>query len=793
MKKFLASYSMVVLFAISGATVLGVSLYYNALVKFCAEAGERQIRQRLLETAKRLSARITAEKLDVFRAAEDMERPDYQALRLKLVEFAKDADVHYVYFLREENGKMQYIVDNDFDEKTRVGLDRPPEDKENVASILPALEGKVGVSALGVYMKGWDGLLTGYAPIYYRDGRVGAILGVDVNDEDVLRTRRWMRRLGIMQIAAIVIVCASGGVGYWRDRREAGAANEANEAKTRFLSRMSHEIRTPMNAILGMSDLALRAHGQPRELEYLTAIKHAGTKLLAIVNDILDFSKVESGKFEIRNEPYEAASLFSDVLTIIRVRLMEKNVRFMYDISPDIPSVITGDQTRVREVLLNLLSNAVKYTEKGFITFTVRYRHENGGSRLVLIFKVTDSGVGIRREDLGRLFGDFSRVGEAGNIEGTGLGLYITRQICRAMGGEVEAQSEYGMGSSFTATIRQASAAGCPPMGDLGTKAAINEEDTVKFSAPDFRVLVVDDNEANLKVATGYLSLYQMNSDACQSGKEALALIQERDYDLVLLDHMMPDMDGLEALAAIRALGGRFEKLPVAAFTANAMSGMKEIYRQQGFDDFLSKPIDLPKLNELVEQWVPMERRRPAMSGRVQPEMPGAARAELAARQLDLLNHYRWHFVSDLPADEAYFNSFSSLVETMDAPPRLRGDMAGLAAAGRRGDASEIRRLLPGVYEALALAMREGGGDEDPESAAREKDWHEAFRRLKTALDDDDRPGIDALMNALRAVDDMDSRARELYILLYDAFMMGETGKAAGALALWLKLYGDKA
>jgi signal transduction histidine kinase len=167
-------------------------------------------------------------------------------------------------------------------------------------------------------------------------------------------------------------------LGFRRYRREAGAAKEASEAKSRFLSRMSHEIRTPMSAILGMSDLALRSRGQPRELECLAAIKQAGTNLLAIINDILDFSKIESGKLEIRDEPYEAASLFSDVLTIIRVRLMEKDVRFMHDISPEIPSVITGDQARVREILLNLLSNAVKYTEKGFITFTARCRRENG-------------------------------------------------------------------------------------------------------------------------------------------------------------------------------------------------------------------------------------------------------------------------------------------------------------------------------------------------------------------------------------------------------------------------------
>jgi len=786
MKRFFESYALPLFFAVTSLTVLCVSLYSRSLVSFFVETSDYNIRQRLVETAKRLSAQTSAEELDAFRTAADMERPDYKAMRQRLVAFAKDADVVYVYFLREENGAMQYIIDNDFDEKTRVGLDTPPTGKELLLNIMPALEGKVGVSPLGVYMPGWEGLLTSYAPVYDREGKVAAILGVDVNDEIVVSSRLRVRILGMLEIAAVIIVFASGIFGFLRYRREANAAKSANDSKSRFLSRMSHEIRTPMNAIIGMSELALRERGERKD-EYIADIRQAGTNLLAIINDILDFSKIESGKLEIRNEPYEASSLFVDVLTIIQVRLGEKELQFITDIGPDIPATMTGDEVRVREILLNLLSNAVKYTEQGFITFTARCRRESEDS-VTLIFKVADSGIGIRREDLPNLFADFSRANDkrASAIEGTGLGLSITRQLCRAMGGDVTVESEYGAGSTFTATIRQSAAADSAPMGALGGKMALRTDSaSAAFIAPDFRVLIVDDNSANLKVAVGLLAPYEMKVDACQSGTAALALVQKNEYDLVLMDHMMPGMDGVETLAALRSLGGRFEKLPVVAFTANAMTGMREFFMEKGFDGYLSKPIELPKLNELIESRVPAEKRRKLEHEKQSPPvdssaaMPAATRAEMAAQRLDMLNHYRWHFINGLPVDQAYYNKFSALVEAVDAPPQLRGDMASLAAAGRQGDGEIIQRLLPDVYEALAAAMREGLDAENNRDERASEGLELVLRQLETALDKDDGKGIDAAMAALRARDDLDGDARELYANLYDALMMDETQKAA--------------
>ncbi|MCL2123777.1 MAG: ATP-binding protein [Desulfovibrionaceae bacterium] len=812
MKKLFESYSLLFVFVITSMTVLCVSLYSRSLVNFFVETSDYNIRQRLIVTAQKLSVQTTAEELDAFRTAADMERPEYQALRLRLVEFAKEADVLYVYFLREENGKLQYIIDNDFDEQTRVGLDTPPEPKERLPNNVLALEGKVGVSPLGVYNPGWEGLLTSYAPVYDHNGNVAAILGVDINDEEVVRSRLRVRILGMLEIAAVIIVLASGIFGFVRYRREARAAKSANDSKSRFLSRMSHEIRTPMNAIIGMSELALREREPPGKDAYIADINLAGTNLLAIINDILDFSRIESGRLDIRNEPYEAASLFVDVLTIIRVRLGEKELQFIPDIAPDIPATMTGDEVRVREILLNLLSNAVKYTERGFIAFTARCRRESEDS-VTLIFKVSDSGIGIRREDLSSLFADFSRVGDksARAVEGTGLGLTITRQLCRAMGGDVTVESEYGAGSTFTATIRQSAAADSAPMGALDGKMALRAESpSAAFIAPDFRILVVDDNAANLKVAVGLLAPYEMKADACRSGAEALALAQKNEYDLVFMDHMMPGMDGVETLAAIRALGGRCETLPVVAFTANAMTGMREFFLKKGFDDYLSKPIELPKLHELIEKQVPAEKRRGPERREEQPESrpvgnaepdaadvgkparrtdadssdaaPGVARAEMNAQRLDMLNHYRWHFANgELPVDQAYCEKFSALMESMEVPPHARGDAAQLAAAGRQGDAATIRRLLPGVYEVLAAAQRE---EKNGEAGANDA-FESTLMRLETALASGDSRGMEAAMGELRAMDGLGDEARELYANLYDALMMDDTEKAAATLAAW--------
>jgi CheY-like chemotaxis protein len=370
---------------------------------------------------------------------------------------------------------------------------------------------------------------------------------------------------------------------------------------------MSHEIRTPMNAIIGLSEMARREYGSPKGIEYIAHIKIAGMNLLSIINDILDFSKIESGRLDIVASPYETASLLCDVLTVFSVKLKETSIELILDISPELPAAMIGDAGRIRQILLNLLGNAVKYTKKGFIRFSASAEALSGDSAR-LMFLVEDSGTGIKQDDMPKLFKKFSRVDEKRhiNIEGSGLGLVISRNLCRAMGGDITVRSEYGKGSVFVVTLEQA-VARWEPMGDVNNVSASRAEvQRVTFIAPEAEVLIVDDLSSNLLVAEGLLAPYKMRVTTCPNGREAVELVRERPFDLILMDHMMPEMDGIEATRAVRAMGAEYcRTMPVVALTANAISGMREMFLENGFNDFLAKPIEVAKLDAVLKKWIP--------------------------------------------------------------------------------------------------------------------------------------------------------------------------------------------
>ncbi|MDR1081366.1 MAG: response regulator [Deltaproteobacteria bacterium] len=392
--------------------------------------------------------------------------------------------------------------------------------------------------------------------------------------------------------------------------RHIAIAESASRAKSEFLARTSHEIRTPMNAIIGFSELARREHGTRRSLEYIDGIRSAGANLLTIINDILDFSKIESGSLQLMNSSYRTSGLLNDAVNLIRVRMGEKPVKLVLDVSPDIPRFLIGDPGRVRQILLNLLSNAVKYTRRGSIGLTVRSQAA-GADEARITVEVEDTGVGIRPEDLTRLFGEFTRLDERSNsgVEGTGLGLAIARRLTRAMGGDIAAESVYGKGSRFRAWIVQ-KVSDWEPMGPLADgPGQAPETPRASFAAPGASVLVVDDYASNLMVAEGLLLPYGMRLTFASGGVEAVEAARNKAFDLILMDHMMPEMDGIEAMRAIREIeGGR--DVPVVALTANAVSGMREMYLESGFDDYLTKPIDPARLDRLLARWIPITLRR---------------------------------------------------------------------------------------------------------------------------------------------------------------------------------------
>jgi signal transduction histidine kinase/CheY-like chemotaxis protein len=581
------------------------------------------------------------------------------------------------------------------------------------------------------------------------------------------------------------------------------AATLASKAKSEFLAHMSHEIRTPMNAILGLLELIQRKELPPDVREHAMVMKTAGGNLLSIINDILDFSKIESGKLEIVPAKYSLASLINDAVSITRARLANKPLLFTVDVSSALPVSLVGDEARLRQILINLLSNALKYTREGH--FSLRVDGEpRGDGMFALRFEVSDTGIGIRKDDIGKLFRDFTQLDASRHksVEGTGLGLAITRNLCVAMEGSIDVQSEYGKGSRFTAVIPQAadgdcsggsclasvqaregknilvlddrpvcarsianalnslgvsyrlvsavaefsaalaaaggdsavgdtgdaagdapSAVGAGTMAGDGSAAGDGEEhrpfshlfvasafaeearrasdeqfardsaerpgrrpafvtlanpadaanaangdvlempahaisianllndasghsagpeapggeadgSDPQFTAAGARVLIVDDIDINLFVMEGLLEPYEIKADVCLSGKEAIELARENRYDIIFMDHMMPEMDGIEATAAIRTLGGAgagaipepapadafaaspdspggeyYSTLPIVALTANAVVGQREVFLQNGMSDFLAKPIELHKLNAILRKWLPKEKQ----------------------------------------------------------------------------------------------------------------------------------------------------------------------------------------
>lgn len=386
-------------------------------------------------------------------------------------------------------------------------------------------------------------------------------------------------------------------------------AMAANNAKSNFLANMSHEIRTPINTILGMDELILREARDINVLEYAENIKSEGKTLMSLINDLLDFSKIESGKMELSEAEYSIASLIHDVVIMFSIKAEEKGLEFHVNVAEDIPTELFGDELRIKQILNNLLSNAVKYTERGAIWLEVAWKPQDG-TMAELLLTVRDSGIGIHKEDMPKIFEKFKRLDSkrTGKIEGTGLGMSITAQLLELMNGEISIDSEYGIGSEFKARIPQ-KIINAAPIGshDFAPQKKGKNVPEVTFTAPHARVLVVDDNVMNRVVIKGLLKRTLLQVDEAEGGMECLNKTMQKHYDIILLDHMMPGMDGVETLRNLRKQEGKSKDAVVIVLTANAVVGVKDFYLGQGFDDYMSKPISGTKLEEMLLHYLPEE------------------------------------------------------------------------------------------------------------------------------------------------------------------------------------------
>ena len=388
------------------------------------------------------------------------------------------------------------------------------------------------------------------------------------------------------------------------------AVEKAENARDIFLANMSHELRTPINTILGLNELILRESQEEAVKEYARDIRQAGNILLALVSDILDFSKLEADKMELTEGIYDVSSLLNDLINSISVQQRRKKLDLVLEIAQDVPYKLFGDEIHIRQIIGNLLSNAVRYTEKGKITLHLSWKEVTKDSIEIYVI-VKDTGIGIKDEDIPKLFKAFQRMDSTirSKDDRTGLGLAITQRLTEMMGGKLEVQSVYGKGSAFSFKIIQ-KVVDREPLGDFEKQYRESlrsiEDYHEKFIAPMGRILIVDDNAMNLAVAQGLLKGTRLQIDVAASGEECLELIKRKTYHLICMDHMMPVMDGVQTLHAIRALEGNPSRdIPVIALTANAVAGARELYLKEGFQDYLTKPIDADKFENMLIEYLP--------------------------------------------------------------------------------------------------------------------------------------------------------------------------------------------
>jgi signal transduction histidine kinase len=587
--------------------LLLISLYGGALLRAAVGMLEESTAQRLLHVVRSAARLAGAEELDRFHSNEDMSNPLYAELKQRLIRFAREENLIYVYFLRSAGDEMQYIVDNVADGPE---MDTPDDLIERNAGHTLALEGIAVNDGLGQYESGWDGIISAYAPVYDAGGRVSCIVGVDMVDTNIVGLNDKLHVMRLSQICALLLTVLTGCVSFFLYSRLAREAMQASTAKSRFLSNMSHEIRTPMNAIIGLCRMAGATADITEKNRCLVMIGASSRHLLGLVNDILDLSRIESGKMVLENIPTDLRETVDSVRQVVGVQAEAKGLRFTVEIGEDIPRRLYCDGTRLGQVLLNLLSNAVKFTPQGGGIALRARRLETAGENCDIEWRVTDTGIGIKREDLARLFRPFEQADASTTRKygGSGLGLTISRQIVELMGGGIRMESEEGRGSEcvFNTPLRVVRDEGELPSAGAQAPEKSSPEKSSEETPLDLggrRVLLVEDSEINQMIAENALNGFGAEVDIAGNGKEGLDMYLARPdaYLMIFMDVQMPVMDGYAATRAIRASGTpAAASIPIVAMTANVFREDVEQAQAAGMTTHVGKPFEPAQLEKAI-------------------------------------------------------------------------------------------------------------------------------------------------------------------------------------------------
>jgi len=579
--------------------------------------------------------------------------------------------------------------------------------------------------------------------------------------------------------------------------KELEVAQKASEAKSSFLSNMSHEIRTPINAVLGLNEMIIREGTDPQILEYANGVKSAGNSLLGIINDILDFSKIEAGKMDILAVPYNLSSTINDLINLVQKRAENKGLEFKLDVNSKIPASLIGDEIRIKQCVTNILTNAVKYTEEGSVTMYVTYRKVDD-ENIFLRFRVLDTGIGIKQEDLDKLYSPFERIEEIRNrsIEGTGLGMSIVKKLLALMDTKLEVKSVYGEGSDFSFEVEQ-QVLYWEEIGDYNAKYKeyLESQETYheKFWAPDAQILVVDDTPINLTVVKGLLKYTKIKIDTAESGMDTLQMVREKKYDIIFIDHRMPDMDGIQTLEALKKMEDNLSKdAPCIALTANAGAGARDEYISAGFNDYLSKPVNGELLEDMIKEYLPKDKIQEvtadkSMAGPQDKDKEADKEAEKEEDVLkklrgidlseaekncgsrDILRDVVAEFLTTIDpkadsiekfASEGDYRNYTVAVHALKSSARLIGAMelssmaAYLEECGNSVNIKEITQKTPELLELFRSYREKLGairGNEDQEGLPEieEEDLKGAFSDMKELLEAYDFDTADGIMNML--------------------------------------------